>query len=59
MPAYLLEGTCLKDPSYWRSNRNLARRRSPRVERISGPEKFGSSAKRTFQQYLPEADLFQ
>jgi hypothetical protein len=24
MPAYLLEGTCLKDPSYWRSNRNPA-----------------------------------
>jgi hypothetical protein len=31
---------------------------SPRVERISGPEKFGSSAKKDFlQHYLPQADI--
>ena len=30
---------------------------SPRVERISGPEKFGSSAKGLFQQYRHKADI--
>jgi hypothetical protein len=59
MPAYLLEGTCLKDPSDWRPDGNLARCRAWNASAVL--KNLVRGPKGLFQQYphLPEADLFQ